>query len=265
MTSIIRISDNEFRVSGIINYYQTHVDTITQNGKTYVNETRTLETYDCDKEFTHKFEYDENMDAYYSENNWIGEVYDYSWLGVRVIIYTPRMFFEDQIAKSIHVKFSENQYIQKLSWIFTNRPYSKSGIVPDNLVTNAYTSKDYPRVSDYKNLSIPINLESYGYNNSFYIEIPFIEILKLDYVSLPENIKYQIKDKIKRETNHSSFSYRKKDKFFKDLTPANYFKRKLTDEELIITLNKLNKKKELMLKRAEKSFYKEDFINHELN
>lgn len=269
-TILKKIGEYSYMVSGTITYRDHENETIERNGKIYTSTSYNTKVYNCDEEFEKcEFVYSEFHEEYKSANGWLGEIFDFKWLGIpQIVIYAPDIFCNDAIAKSITISYSENVYVRKLAWIFSAHKLGDFDVIPHGIITSSYTAKK-ATISDFEHLSIPINICDYGFNNSFYIEVPIINILKFDFKTLPLYVQGQIKYLFEKNKRAIECGYKQWNVFFKNIVPIQYFERQLTEIELVDVLNKLNAKKAKIFseanRRSKDKCIVNDYIINQLN
>jgi len=230
---VIHISDNNYRVSGTFERVVTETKSIIHEGETYTTHSHKMKLFNCDDDF-----------KIYS-NTWHSINIDYAFIDMSFNVFYPRD--KDILNIALKYSYSENTYINVIMWAFNNKEFN---LYNKSIVENSYSGKfiDDKDIVSLKNLSVEFELEKYGFNSSVRIDIPIIEVIKFDYVKLNGLIKSRIND-IFNGCDYNKHRF----KIFKFLLPDEYYKRKLTDPEIINVLNELYKRKIKLIQEIKKN------------
>jgi len=177
---IIKISDNEFRISGICNYWE-EPDVKIIDGVRYVREDRGIAELDLD------VLWEENSIAW----GYI-EFKELDFIVGTIKVYYPKKFWADSIIKNSINRYSENLTVCVLSHLV------KDHKVGDGLIWDIVTRNDSSSIISLKCRSeyflmhetiVTIPVYWYGWNNVLYVDMTVKDFLRLDLHKLNENTK----------------------------------------------------------------------------
>lgn len=227
MVSLKKISDKEFSVSGVVDVLFETTKTIIHEGEEYFKVARDFVPVDLikymDKNPNHKSCYE----------------FFYNWLNIDYKAYYPNSFSR-LLDKFSDKNYSTNEYVNILCKILS--------VEKNELIKEFYTSKESPKITDLKFLSIPIVLVDYGFNNKLIIEVEFKKLISLDWSTMDDEVKIQL-EHIFFETQWSN-----RFTFWKYLIPQEIFNRPLTLDEKNFVLMELYQRKVKLFSEAKRHY-----------
>lgn len=223
MVKLLKISNNEFVVSGVVDVLFETTRKIIHEGEEYSKITRELIPTDIVRFM------EENP-----KSKGVYQIY-HEWLNIDYKVYYPNSFY-GILSKFSDKDYSTNEYVNLLCKILS--------LEKNTLIEKFYTEREFPKIQDFKNLSIPVVLVDYGFQNKLIVEIPFNKLIGLDWSKLDSETKSQLKEIFLKSEWSRRFM------FWKNLIPKEIFKRRLTLDEINFTLMELYQRKVKLFREA---------------
>lgn len=240
MVQIAKISEREYCPIGFIDTRVVETKSVIVDGETYYKEIPSIIQLDLLK---HKQE---------NSQKWYFYEYCYPEFGIDFICWYPYEFHH--ITRwGIDTNYSQNDWANCFCYILEK----------ENIPTIKWFGviKGREKIYDFKNLSFTIKLEHIVSGYSFAVEIPFVEIVKMDWKNNQENIQNYL--------NEVFFSEKYGNEFFLGILPEKIKKEKLNQDEINLVLMELYQRKVALFTKAAKLYKdKEDknqYIINKLN
>lgn len=226
MVKISKISDSEFALSGTEEVFVSDFKEIVVDGVTYVNRQYKNEIFDFDK------------DRIENPKDWSSFHYYYPSFGIDYKLYYS-LRFDGLLKVAVGSNYSQNDWVNCFNYVLNE---VKQANIEDFYL--ARMREGY--VSDFKKLSIAIPLEGISGGYYFFIETPFVEIVKMDWTQLDLISKNYLK----------TFFFDSKwgKEFWQDLLPPKIINQKLTLDEVNFVLMELYQRKVKLFTKAARHY-----------
>lgn len=234
MVQIVKISDSEFALSGTEEVFVSDFKEIVVDGVTYVNRQYKNEIFDFDK------------DRIENPKDWSSFHYYYPSFGIDYKLHYS-LRFDGLLKVAVGRIYSQNDWANCFHYILEK----------EKIPTIKWFGVKYERdnIRDFKHLSIAIPLEAISSGYYFFIETPFVEIVKMDWTQL------DLKPKNYLETFFFDSKWGKE--FWQDLLPPKIINQKLTLDEVNLVLMELYQRKVNLFTRAARIYkHKENKNNY---
>lgn len=226
MVDVVKISEREYCPIGFIEKRVVEVKSVIIDGETYTKQTPSivqLDLVDYKKE---------------KPKEWMFYEYFYPEFGIDFIFWYP-IEFSHIVRWGININYSENNWANCFCYILEKEK------IPTIKWFGVIRERDYIR--DFKHLSFTINLEHIVSGYHFAVTIPFVEIIKMNWVNNEENIRIQL------EGIFFDNKWNGK-KFFSNLLPEKIKTIKLNQDEINLILMELYQRKVSLFTRAKRTY-----------